>query len=367
MCNSNPAWSFVKPEVQRQHPYTVKVPVGNITVKLNQNESPFDLPSQLRQEIFDSWQEIAFNRYPNEQPDELTSLISSRIGWSEKGIIVGNGSNELTYTLGLTFLSSGTKVVLPRPMFSFYERVVNLFGGEIVSVPPCDSMEFHIEGILEVIERTSPSVVIVTTPNNPTGLVVSLSSLQSIAKAAPGLVLIDEAYVEFADQPSMVTVLGEFPNVILLRTFSKAYGLAGLRVGYLIGDPALMSEIMKARIPFMIDRFSISAVKVLLSHSDIIRDRIKYIQSETRNVTNALKQMDGVDVLEGQSNFVTFRPSGNQQEIFCKLASLGVLVRDISGYSELNGYMRVSTGTSNENTRFLKALTEILQKKDSNS
>ncbi len=365
MSTPNPALSFVNSEVKRQHPYQVTIPSGIITVKLNQNEIPFDLPSELKQKIFDSWQQIAFNRYPPEQPDDLVRLIAEHIGWSERGIIVGNGSNELTYSIGLTFVSAGARVVLPRPMFSFYEKVVNIFGGEVVPIPPCENLGFNIDGILEAIKRTMPSVVVLTSPNNPTSLVVSLEDLQSISKATLGLVLIDEAYIEFAQQPSMLSVLSEFPNIILLRTFSKAYGLAGLRVGYLIGDPDLMSEIMKIRPPFMIDPFSCSAIKLLLSHSDIIQERIEYIQSETKHLIRALKKIDGIHVLEGQSNFVTFRPPDGHQEIFQKLARLGILVRDMSGYAELNGYLRVSTGTSAENTEFINALTTLLQK-DSN-
>jgi len=362
MAMLNPALSVVKPEVQRQHPYLVSRPPGNIRVKLNQNELPFDVPPHLRKKILNAWQEIAFNRYPLEQPDELARLIAKHIKWSHEGIIVGNGSNELTYTIGLAFVSSGSRVVLPRPMFSFYQRVAQIFGGEVISIPPNENLGFNVHGILEAIKTRHPSVVVITTPNNPTSLVVSLADLQAIAKASSGLVLIDEAYVEFALEPSMLSVLKEFPNVILLRTFSKAYGLAGLRIGYLIGDTTLMSEIMKVRLPFMIDRFSSSAAKLLLSHSDLIDDRIQFVQSETKKLTNSLKQIDGVDVLEGQSNFVTFRPPGDQQEIFQRLARMGVLVRDMSGYSELIGYLRVSTGTSDENTKFIKALTMILKK-----
>jgi len=350
----------VKHEVQQQHPYTVTVPSGDIKVKLNQNENPFDLPSDIRRSIFDSWNEVEFNRYPTEQPDELVRSIADYIGWDEKGIIIGNGSNELTYTLGLVFISQGTKVVLPRPMFSFYQRVVDIYGGQVVSVAPRDDLGFDTDALMDTIQTVQPAMVVVTSPNNPTSLVVPFNALRSIARSTSGLVLIDEAYIEFAHQPSMLEVLEDVPNVILLRTFSKAFGLAGTRIGYLIGAPALMSEIMKARVPFMIDRFSTHVIQTLLSHPKLIQDRIESICSETRQLTGALKQMKGIRVIEGQANFVLFQPQGKGQKLFRKLASMGILVRDMSGYSELKGFLRVSTGTPEQNTQFIHALTNAM-------
>ena len=356
----NPALVRVRSEIQKQHPYKVRVPPGRITVKLNQNESPFDLPDELREAVVAAWRELAFNRYPSEQPNDLAKAIADHIGWDERGIIIGNGSNELTYTLGLTFIASGSRVVLPRPMFSFYDRVVGVYGGEIISVAPHDTLQFDIEGILDAIHRTMPSMVVITTPNNPTGLVVAPEEIKKVAEATQGLVLIDEAYVEFAEVPSILPVLKDHPNVILLRTFSKAFGLAGLRLGYLIGEPKLMSEVMKARPPFMIDRFSICVAKELLLHTDLIRGHIEYIRSETKSLMHSLKQIKGIRVLEGQANFVTFQVPCDSEELFRELASSGVLVRNMGGYPELEGFFRVSTGTAGENRAFLQALTKAV-------
>lgn len=347
----------VRPEVREQRPYEVGVPTGDISVKLNQNESPLDLPEALKDAVFAGWKEIAFNRYPSEQPNDLAELIASNIGWDPDGIIIGNGSNELTYSLGLTFIATGSRVVLPRPMFSFYERVVHIYGGEVIPVPPLESLGFDTDGINTVIAMTGPSMVVVTSPNNPTGLVVPLTELRTIAEATVGLVLIDEAYIEFSDEPSMLTLLSHYPNVVLLRTFSKAFGLAGSRLGYLVGHPALMREIMKIRPPFMIDRFTSYVAKLLLEHSMLIQDRVRLIRSGTKELIEALQEVEGMQVLAGQANFVTFRPPCDGQKLFSALAERGVLVRNMSGYPELRGFLRVSTGAPAENRRFLKALT----------
>ena len=350
----------VRPEVREQHPYKVGVPTGDISVKLNQNESPFDLPEALKDTVFAGWKEIAFNRYPSEQPYDLAELIASNIGCDPKGIIVGNGSNELTYALGLTFITTGSSVVLPRPMFSFYERVVQIFGGEVIAVAPLESLGFDTEGILTAIQRTGPSMVVITSPNNPTGLVVPLAELRTIAEATAGLVLIDEAYIEFSDEPSMLGLLSHYPNVILLRTFSKAFGLAGSRLGYLVGHPALMGEIMKIRPPFMIDRFTSFVTKLLLEQSQLIQDRVRLIRSSKIELIEALQEVEGMRVLAGHANFVTFRPPCDGQKLFSALAERGVLVRNMSGYPELRGFLRVSAGAPAENRRFLKALTQAM-------
>lgn len=351
------ALSHVKHEVHQQRPYRVGVPSGHITVKLNQNESPFDVPEDLKQTVFAAWKEIAFNRYPAEQPEELVRLIGHTLDWDPEGILIGNGSNELTYTVGLTFISSERRVILPRPMFSFYERVVDIFGGEVVSVPPRKNLQFDTDGILEALHRTKPSMVVITSPNNPTSLGLSLNELRAIADAAPGVVLVDEAYIEFSDEPSMLSVLENYPNTILLRTFSKAFGLAGIRMGYLIAAPELISELLKVRPPFMIDSFSEAAVKVLLEQPILIRDRIASIRSETKILMEALRKIKGMHILTGQANFVTFRPPCDSKKLFKKLAYAGILVRDMSGYPELEGFLRVSTGAPIENRAFLRALT----------
>jgi len=353
----NPALMQVKSEVQKQRPYKVGVPAGDITVKLNQNESPFDVPNEVREAITAAWKEVAFNRYPPEQPADLASVIAEYIGWSKEGIIIGNGSNELTYTLGLTFISPDSRVVLPRPMFSFYERVANIYGGEIISIAPQKTLQFDTGAILDAIHQAAPSMIVITTPNNPTSLVVPLEEIKMISEAASGLVLIDEAYIEFAEEPSLLDMLNDYPNVILLRTFSKAFGLAGIRLGYLIGAPRLMSEVMKVRPPFMIDHFSVCAVKEILLRTDLIQDRVQWIRSETKRLTQALKRVKGIHVLEGQANFVTFKVSCDSNELFKSLANSGVLIREMSGYPELKGFLRVSTGTSDENRAFLNALT----------
>ncbi|NBC17700.1 MAG: histidinol-phosphate transaminase [Bacteroidetes bacterium] len=349
----------IRPAVRRQEPYLVGHP-PDVSVKLNQNESPFDLPDELKDELLAQFREISFNRYPTEQPDRLCQALADYTDWPADGILVGNGSNELTYTFGLCFIDPGTPVVLPRPMFSLYEKVVRLHDGDLTAVPPRPDLTFDAEALLEAVRREQPSLVVLTTPNNPTGLAMPLAEIEAIVAAAPGIVVVDEAYVEFNPEASARTLLPDYPNLMLLRTFSKAFGLAGLRLGYLMGHPEVVAEVFKARLPFMVDRFAEATALALLARPDLIDDRVAQMQAQCEHLTTALRALDGVEVLPSQANFVLFKTPVEPSEMMDRLAASGVLVRNMGGYPELRGYLRVNAGTPDENKAFLAALKQAL-------
>jgi len=331
-----------------------------VPVKLNQNESPFDVPESLKKTLLDSFFKVDFNRYPAEQPDALMKALEREEGLPEGSVIVGNGSNELTYTLGMCFVHPGKPVVVPRPMFSLYESMINLHGGKVVGVAPLPNFQFDIEGLLAAIDTHQPGLVIVTTPNNPTGLAIQLSDIERLVQKAPGFIVIDEAYHEFNPGSSAVRLLERYPNVIILRTLSKAFGLAGLRLGYLIARPALCTEIMKSRLPFMIDRLSENVALTLLENRSLIEAQIQTILANTAILTKTLKARTDLDVISTQTNFVLFKADQDPSKLLSDLADKGVLVRNMGGYPELKGYLRVTSGTEAENKAFLDALDSVL-------
>jgi histidinol-phosphate aminotransferase len=352
--------SHIRPAVRRQRPYHVGG-VPDIQVKLNQNESPLDLPEDLKQELLAAFFYTPFNRYPTEQPDRLRQALGRLVDWDPEGILVGNGSNELTYTFGLTMIDRGTPVVLPRPMFSLYETVVRLHEGALTAIPPRPDFHFDVEAILAAVRRLEPSLVVLTTPNNPTGLAMPLDAVETIVQATPGFVVVDEAYVEFTEEASARTILDAYPNLILLRTFSKAFGLAGLRLGYLVGHPAVIGELLKARLPFMVDRLAEMTALALLERPALIQERVALMKHECRALTEALAGLDGVSVVPSQANFVLFKTPVAPDALLRRLAEAGVLVRTMSGYPELQGYLRVNAGTAAENKVFMVALKEALR------
>lgn len=349
----------IRPAVRRQQPYLVGH-LPDVDVKLNQNESPFDLPGDLKDELLARFREIPFNRYPTEQPDRLCQALADYTGWPAEGILVGNGSNELTYTFGLCFIDSGTPVVLPRPMFSLYEKVVRLHDGDLTAVPPRPDLSFDAEALLEAVRRVEPSFVVLTTPNNPTGRAMPLAEIEPIVAATSGFVVVDEAYVEFNPEASAQAILSEHPNLILLRTFSKACGLAGVRLGYLMAHPQVVAEIMKARLPFMVDRFAEATALALLARPGLIAERARTLKMHCEQLTTALRALDAVEVIPSRANFVLFKTPVEPKEMMDRLAASGVLVRNMGGYPELQGYLRVNAGTPDENKAFLAALKQAL-------
>ena len=351
----------IRPAVRARSPYVVGSP-PDVRVKLNQNESPYDLPEEIKAEVVEAFFRVPFNRYPSEQPRRLRDALAERAGHDPEGVLVGNGSNELTYTFGLTMIDRGTSVVLPRPMFSLYEKVVRLHEGDLVAVPPRDDLSFNAEAILEAVRTSRPALTVLATPNNPTGLAMPLREIEPIVRAAPGFVVVDEAYVEFTEEESARAILAAYPNLILLRTFSKAFGLAGLRLGYLLAHPDVAGELLKARLPFMVGRFAEAVALALLARPELVQERVALIKASVQALADALHGMGGVAVLPSQANFVLFKTAIAPARLLAALAGEGVLVRDMSGYPELGGFLRVNAGTPEENQAFLVALEKTLRR-----
>ncbi|MEX0747892.1 MAG: histidinol-phosphate transaminase [Rhodothermales bacterium] len=342
-----------------QKPYVVGG-IENPAIKLNQNESPYDLPSEIKREVLEAIAKIPFNRYPLEQPARLMRAFADFVGHDPEGVLVGNGSNELTFTLALAMVEHGTPVVLPRPMFTLYETAIRLHGGDLTSIPPRANLSFDTEAILAAVEEKRPALTVLTTPNNPTGLAMPLHEVEAIVGASPGFVVVDEAYVEFADEESAFSLLGEYPNLIILRTLSKAWGLAGLRLGFLLAHPAVTKEILKARLPFMIDPIAETTALTLMRHRGLLDERARMLKAASRALTVELQAIKGVEVIPSQSNFVLFRTGLEPALLMSRLAESGVLVRNVGGYPELRGYLRVNAGTEAENNAFLVALKHAL-------
>ena len=350
----------IRPAVRDRSEYIVDMPEG-IDVKLNQNESPFDLPAGLKQELLDAHQRVQMNRYPSEQPEDLRHALAEYDGVNPDQILVGNGSNEITYTFGLAFLDPGDPVVLPRPMFSLYEKVMRLQEADLTIVPPQDDFGFDADALATAAAETDAVLTILTTPNNPTGLAMTLDELEQVVTASSGFVVIDEAYVEFNPEGTAIDLLEQHPNVLILRTLSKGFGLAGARLGYLLAHPAVVTELMKARLPFMVDRFAEQTALAVLQRPDLIEDRVSRIEASITTLTEALQAMEGVEVVPSQANFVIFTTPLPADTLQNRLADRGVLVRNMGGYPELEGYLRVSAGTEEENNAFLDALDVSLE------
>jgi histidinol-phosphate aminotransferase len=354
------ALAAFRPEILREQPYVVGG-LASPEVKLNQNESPFDLPRDVKTLLFEAFLETPFNRYAAEQPFRLRAALAERHGVAPECGVVGNGSNELTYTLGLCFIAPGTPVVLPAPMFALFEKVVHLYGGRAVMVPPRADLGFDVDALEAAIRAERPAYTVLATPNNPTGLALTPADVERLAAASPGLLVVDEAYGEFVPEtPSATALIERFPNVLVMRTFSKAFGLAGLRVGYLVGHADVMRELMKSRLPFVVDPIAEHVALWLCEHDERVREIAADLRARTQRLRRDAAERTGVEALPTEANFFLMRLAGyDGPGLQTAFAGHGVSVRTMHAYPELPGCVRVSCGTEGENRRFLAALDAL--------
>ncbi len=350
---------LIRPEVRAQHAYRVVTQVDN-AAKLDQNESPYDLPPKMKRAAVEHFMASDWNRYPQDRPHELVAALARHLDWPEEGIIVGRGSNELTHTVGLALISGGTSVVLPHPMFALYENVVRVYGGTVVPVDPEPDFSHDADAVIAAMEVSQAALTVVCSPNNPTGYAFPFESLERMAEAAPGFLVTDEAYVEFVEGPNAGELVRRYPNVLVMRTFSKAMGLAGLRLGYLMAHPDVIVELEKPRLPFLIDRLSEAVGLTMLEHQDLVRERVEVMTKERTKLLAALAEMDGVETVPSAANFFIMRTPLAPAALQASLLREGARIRNVSGYPALAGWVRVSVGLPAENRAFLDALNQVL-------
>ncbi len=329
-------------------------------IKLNQNENPFDVPDEIKRKVTEEFLKSPWNRYPEVFPGELLQALSSFVHHPAEGIIAGNGSNELMYTILMATVSRGTKVLIPSPSFFLYEKAVKVFDGEVVSVMMKEDLSFPSEEILRSARTEKPAVIVLVSPNSPTGQSMSVADVEKILTDTSSLVLVDEAYVEFSEKRSVQSLLEKYDRLIVLRTFSKAFSMAGLRIGYLLARPALCAELLKPKIPFTVNAFSASVAMKLMERKEVVDARIAFIKNEKKILYNALRSLNGVDVFSSDTNFLIFRTRQEAGSLFQRLLQRNVLVRDVSSYPMLERTLRVNVGTEKENKTFLAVLQELL-------
>jgi histidinol-phosphate aminotransferase len=354
--------NFIKPSVRALETYAVKgKPLQPGLIKLNQNENPFDIPEPIKKEILAAFASSSWNRYPETFPVALLSALAGFTKHPVDGIIAGNGSNELMYTILMATVTKGTKVLIPQPSFFLYEKASRVFDGEIISVLMENDFSFPTQRILNTARREKPSLIVLVSPNSPTGQSMSVGDVETILRLNSSLVIVDEAYIEFSDKPSVQSLLSRYDNLIVLRTFSKAFSMAGLRIGYLLTNPGLCSELLKPKIPFTVNNFSAATAMTLMKHSDVVNERIAIIKKQKIAMWNALHTMDSVEVFPSDSNFFIFRTPHEAGTLFQKLLDHNVLVRDVSSYPMMERTLRVNVGTEKENSAFLSTLQTLLK------
>lgn len=326
-------------------------------IKVNQNESPFDLPGQLKREAMARLQKLAWNRYPSLLAEGLMGAIARYTGVEMSHIVMGNGSNELIQALFSATCSVGDRALVISPGFSIYPMMGDIMGIGLITVPLKRDFSFDVPAIIE--RSKGAQIIIFASPNNPTGTSLAVDEIACIAEHCENLLVIDEAYYEFSGV-SAQCLLDRYRNVVILRTFSKACGLAGIRLGYALGDQAIMRHLRKTRLPFSVGIMQQVVGELLLEHTEVIARAAKEIIRQREVLFLGLQNMEGVTPIPSRANFILFKIAGNSsRSIYKRMLEKGVLLRWFD-HPRLTHMLRVTVGSAPENRRFLSCLEEVL-------
>ncbi|MEJ7615755.1 MAG: histidinol-phosphate transaminase [Pyrinomonadaceae bacterium] len=347
----------IKPRVRALRAYTLAP--DRATIKINQNENPWDAPARIKEESLRRLQSREWSRYPDFVPASLHQHLAQFANWRTDGVLAGNGSNELIQALLMVTVGEGKRVLISEPTFALYRQVTTVLGGEVVSVPLAPQLTYDAAAIRQAIAAHQPHVIILCSPNNPTGCRLDDDDLVEILKATPGVVAIDEAYFEFAEH-SVVPLLAEHANLVVLRTFSKAMAMAAVRVGYLLGSPSLVREIGKALLPYNLNAISQTIAEVAIEMYEAeLRPLVRRIGAERDRLFRSLGAIKGLDPVPTAANFMVVRVARDPKHVFAELLQRDILVRDVSHYPMLENCLRISVGKPHENDLLIDALRDV--------
>ena len=346
---------LIRPEILALKAYHVAEAEG--MVKLDAMENPYPLPAQMRRELGEVLSRVDLNRYPDPSGKKLRELLAKKMQ-VPKGmeILLGNGSDDLIQIVTFAMARPGAVMLYPAPTFVMYGMNATLSGMKAVRVDLREDFGFDRDGFLAQVKAHQPALVFIAYPNNPTGVLYKEEDILAVLRAAPGLVVLDEAYHVFA-QKSFMPRLAEFPNLVVMRTVSKL-GLAGIRLGYLVGRPEWIGEFNKVRQAYNVNVLTQAAATFVLERLDVLEQQAAKIRADRAGLGQALAALPGVTVYPSEANFFLIRVP-DADRAYDALRRQGVLVRNLNGPG-LKNCLRITVGTPDENRILLTAMREAL-------
>jgi histidinol-phosphate aminotransferase len=328
----------------------------DVRIRLNTNESPEPPPAAFRDAVAAEVSKIDWHRYPDRAALALREAIAESHDVDVTQVFVANGSNEVLQTVLLAYAGPGRTVATFEPTYQMHAQIARVTGATVVEGERADDFTLDPVEVERVITESQPHVVFLTSPNNPTGLVEPVERVRQMLDIAPGLVVVDEAYAQFSDW-SALELIDEDTPMVVTRTFSKTWSMAGARLGYLIGPSWLVAELDKVVLPYHLDAVKQIAGRLALR---FVSDRVSQIVAERTRISSALADL-GTTVFPSGANFLLFRPDGHEgRAVWQGLVDRSILIRDCSDWPRLANCLRVTVGTPDENTAFLDALGEVL-------
>ncbi len=331
--------------------------------KLNQNESPWDVPEEIKDEVALRLKDLPWNRYHQKVPDDLLAKIAADTGLPDVGVLASSGSNLMLQWIFEAYGGPGRTVLAPAPSFSLYPLWAQVSESRLETVSLREDLSYDAGAIVDAIRRSEPSSTFLCLPNNPTGAELVTDEVRCVARAAAevgGLLVVDEAYREFSSaRYDRTPLLAEHENLVLVRTCSKAFSSAGMRLGYLLARRSLISDLSGIVPPFHLNLFAAVLGQVLFERKDVFETRVRELVAERRRLEKEVAELPGVRVYPSEANFFLFEVD-DAAAVHGALAERGVLVRKPGGHPWLEGCLRVNAGTKEENDRFLAELRTIL-------
>ncbi|MDP9341832.1 MAG: histidinol-phosphate transaminase [Actinomycetota bacterium] len=331
-------------------------PQPQVPVRLNTNECPYPLPPAFVEELAAFLRDAQLHRYPDREVRGLRGHLADRLGVGSEGLWVASGSNEILQQVLLAYGGPGRRALVFEPTYHMYARLAWITHTEVERVPVEAPFVLGPDAVRRAADAAA-EVTFVCSPNNPTGNAQPLEVVEELARAVPGLVVVDEAYVEFGGK-SAIGLVDSCPNVLVVRTFSKAFALAGARLGYCLAQPAVVEDLRRVRLPYHVSALTQAAGLAALRHAEEAMAILDAVRRQRDRILEELAGLEGVEVFPSDANFVLFRPARAAAEVWESLVERGVLVRDVS--DQVLGCLRVTAGTPEEVDQFLWALKGTL-------
>lgn len=339
-------------------------PQLNVSVRLNTNESPLPPPSGFVGDWLEAVRTIPLHRYPDRTARDLRGALGEFLGQPADRLFMANGSNEVLQTIFLGFGGHGRSAVVFEPSYALHPHIARITGTEVVSCDRLPDFTLSPSVARAAVTEHQPDIVVLCNPNNPTGLVEQRSTVEAVLEAvAPTtLVVVDEAYAEFADWSAIDLVDGD-ARLVVVRTYSKIWSMAALRLGFCVGASKIVADLESVALPYRLSTPTQLAGMAALRHEAEMASRVRMIVSERERVMAALGEMEHVEPFPSGANFILFRLGDKAHAVWQALMDRGVLVRDFSSWPRLEGCLRVTIGTNEENDAFLETL-DLISRED---
>jgi histidinol-phosphate aminotransferase len=334
-------------------------PQVDVAVRLNTNESPVPPPAAWRDALAAELSRVEWHRYPDRAATELRAALAELHGVDPGQVLAANGSNEVIQALCLAYGGPGRAAAVFEPTYRMHSQIASITGTAVVTGGRAADLSLDLPEVRRVVDEAAPALTFLCSPNNPTGMVDPPEAVREVADLAPGVVVVDEAYGQFADR-SALELVDEDRAVVVTRTYSKTWSMAAARLGYLVGPSWLVAELDKVVLPYHLDSAKQVAGRLALRFEAEMRERVAALVSERERLVAGMARLP-VHQWPSGANFVLFRPtSADGRTVWQGLLDRSVLVRDCTSWPGLDGCLRVTVGTAEEDDAFLTALAEVL-------